>query len=149
MANSASPDVELILRFLSEREDHPVDLLNLLCFKDVAKYPAGHEDALAELTGRQAYRKYHIEVEPIFLELGAKLAWTAVPCQVLVGPLGPRWDAAFVGRYPSRRVLAALLTDPRYLIAEAHRTAALLDYSLIAMDPADVEMGFDTFTARE
>jgi len=101
-------DLKILTRFLSSDPDAPVVLLNLLRFSDKASYPDGHKDEASGRSGRQAYRHYHLLVDPIFLKLGTNLA--------------------FASHYPTRRIVAALFTNPRYLEEGHHRSSELLDY---------------------
>ena len=56
--------------------DEPVQMLNLVRFRDLAAYPDGHPQAGKGLTGADAYANYGRESGPIFSGLGGRIVWT-------------------------------------------------------------------------
>jgi uncharacterized protein (DUF1330 family) len=113
--------------------DAPLVMINLLRFREQARYPG--PTALEPCTGRTAYFDRYVPafaktVEPF----GAtELLFAGDVVARLVGPRDELWDAVALVRYDSFAVFRRLVTDPAYLDqAEPHRNAALADWRLHA-----------------
>ena len=52
---------------------------------------------------------------------------------VVIAPEGEKWDDVLLVRYPSKQAFASMLADPEYREATQHRTAALQEARLVAM----------------
>jgi uncharacterized protein (DUF1330 family) len=50
----------------------------------------------------------------------------------VIGPPG-EWDDVLLVRYPSHAAFLAMVSEPHYLEAAVHRTAALADSRLVAL----------------
>lgn len=111
--------------------DRPVDMLNLVRFRERAAYPSDHPLAGERLTGAEAYARYGEESGPVFRRVGGTLVWTASFELMLIGPGEERWDAMFVARYPAAGAFLEMVTDPVYREAVKHRQAAVLTSRLI------------------
>ncbi len=122
--------------------DHPIEMLNLVKFRDMAEYPTGHELADAGLTGAQAYRNYGAETAPIIARLGASILWRGAFQTTLIGPQDEDWDEVFIARYPTAHAFLEMVTDPDYQAAVIHRQAAVATSRLIRCAPAK---GGETF----
>ncbi len=48
--------------------------------------------------------------------------------------IGDRWEEVLLVRYPSKEAFASMLADPEYREATRHRTAALHEARLVAME---------------
>jgi len=62
----------------------PVQMLNLVRFRDQAAYPEGH--ANAGLTGAEAYAEYGKRSGPIFARVGGEIVWRGSFETILIGP---------------------------------------------------------------
>lgn len=113
----------------------PVEMLNLVLFREWAAYPAGHPLAAKPVSGAEAYANYSRESAPIFQRLGGTIVWSATPELILIGPPDEGWDIAFVARYPSAAAFLAMVTDQGYKEAVVHRQAAVLTSRLIRNAP--------------
>lgn len=122
--------------------DQPVEMLNLVRYRDLADYPADHGAAGLGLSGAQAYARYGAESGPIFRGVGGVILWSGAPQLVLTGPADEAWDSAFVARYPSAGAFLAMVVDPAYRIAVVHRQAAVLTSRLIRCAHRDGAAGF-------
>ncbi|MDF2234888.1 DUF1330 domain-containing protein [Albimonas sp. CAU 1670] len=122
--------------------DEPVEMLNLVRFRETAAYPEGHALAGAGLTGAQAYENYGRESGPVFSGLGGRIIWRGEFRTVLIGPAGERWDEAFIARYPTASAFIEMLMTPAYQQAVVHRQAAVLTSRLIRNAPAEAGDGF-------
>lgn len=105
----------------------PVEMLNLLRFRETAAYTDGRE-----ATGLEAYQAYGRESAPVFQRVGGKIIWRGQPQVTLIGPADERWDMAFIARYPSANAFLEMVTDPHYQTnAVPHRQAAVADSRLL------------------
>ena len=75
MTTYVDPEREQFESFKSLDRDHPIEMLNLVRFRERSNYPKGHELADAGLTGAEAYRLYGMETAPIISRLGASIIW--------------------------------------------------------------------------
>ena len=122
--------------------DRPVEMLNLVRFRDTAGYPPEHPDSGAGLTGAEAYSRYGAATAPVLRRVGGEIAWRGRFEVLLIGPAAERWDALFVARYPSAGAFLAMVTDPEYRTAVVHRQAAVTTSRLIRCAPAEPGGGF-------
>lgn len=105
----------------------PVEMLNLLRFREIAAYPDGRK-----VSGEDAYKAYGRESAPVFSRVGGKIIWRGQPQVTLIGPADERWDMAFIARYPSANAFLEMVTDPHYQQnAVPHRQAAVADSRLV------------------
>ncbi len=111
--------------------DQPIEMLNLLRFKDVADYPAHHPLHDTGLSGADAYKNYGAETGPILNKVGGAVVWRGTFETILIGPQDEAWDACFIVRYPNSSAFLAMVTDPAYQKAVVHRQAAVLTSRLI------------------
>lgn len=59
-----------------------------------------------------------------------------------MGPPDTAWDIAFIAEYPSPAAFVAMLRDPRYREAMAHRQAGVADSRLIRFSALPPGTGF-------
>lgn len=112
--------------------DRPVVMLNLVRFRDVADY-ADRPDLAPDgpISGAEAYRRYNREAQASLEAIGGTVEHFRACSPTFIGPDGEHWDAMLTVTYPNPAAFRALITDPAYLEAAAHRTAALVDSRLI------------------
>lgn len=122
--------------------DRPINMLNLLLYRDLAEYPEGHEHAGKGWSGRRAYEEYGRTSGPIFRKLGGTIIWRGTFETMVTGPEGRRWDDGFIARYPDAGAFFAMIKNPEYQLAVVNRTAALVDSRLVRFSPGDVGEGF-------
>jgi len=111
--------------------DQPIQMLNLLRFRDVATYAAEDPEAGDTISGAAAYVRYSNAAAPVFTRLGGEQVWIGTPQLTLIGPGDETWHAAFIARYPTAQAFVDMLRDPDYNRATRHRTAAVADSQLI------------------
>ncbi len=118
-------------QFKSLPRDTPIQMLNLIKFRDLAEYPPDHPNHGKGLTGREAYAIYGKAFQALVADDGAAMIWQPPLECVVTGP-ADEWDEAFVMGYPNSGAFMAMVKNPRY-VAEAlpHRTAAVADSRLI------------------
>ncbi len=130
------PQREQFEAFKDLARDTPIEMLNMIRFKDKASYPADHPAAGEGLSGAQAYARYGREAAPHLAKAGGTIVWRATPEAVVIGPADERWDAIFAVRYPSATAFLAMITDGEYQQLAVHRTAAIETSRLIRTAPA-------------
>ncbi|WP_109313964.1 DUF1330 domain-containing protein [Ruegeria sp. AU67] len=135
MTNFVDPDRAQFEAFKDLDRDRPIEMLNLVKFRETADYPAGHSLADVGLTGVQAFGKYGSETALIIARLGASILWRGVFQTTLIGPQDEDWDAVFIARYPTAHAFLEMVTDPVYQMAVAHRQAAVETSRLIRCAP--------------
>ena len=144
MADDAyvDPDRENFDAFKALDRDQPIEMLNLIRYRDEACYPEDHELSGKGLTGAEAYRNYSRESGPVFRRVGGTVVWSATPQAMVIGPREELWDAAFVARYPSAHAFLEMIADADYRKAVIHRQAAVATSRLIRHQPRDPGEGF-------
>ena len=107
--------------------DTPINMLNLLLYRDLAEYPEGHEHAGKGWSGQRAYEEYGKTSGPIFQRVGGSILWRGRFETMVTGPEGERWHDGFVAQYPNAGAFFEMIKDPAYQLAVVNRTAALVD----------------------
>lgn len=125
--------------FKSLPRDTPINMLNLVRYRDLAAYPDGHEHAGKGWTGARAYEEYGTTSGPIFERLGGQIIWRGKLEAVVTGPADEHWDAAFIAAYPNAGAFLAMVTDPDYKLAVVNRQAAVATSRLIRFAPLAIE----------
>lgn len=142
MTRYVDPDRAQFEAFKALDRDQPIEMLNLVRFRDRAAYPDGHPLADAGLTGAQAYANYGRETAPIIARLGAGIRWRGGFQSMLIGPADESWDEIFVARYPTAHAFLEMVTDPAYRQAVVHRQAAVETSRLIRCTPTETGNAF-------
>ncbi|GIX12850.1 MAG: hypothetical protein KatS3mg118_0809 [Paracoccaceae bacterium] len=140
MAGHVDPERAAFDAFKALPRDHPIEMLNLVAFRDRAAYPEDHP--CAGITGAEAYARYGAASAPVLARVGGRIIWRGRMEAMLIGPAGEWWDACFIARYPSAHAFLAMVTDPEYRRAVVHRQAAVRDSRLIRLAPAAPGEGF-------
>ncbi|MEY4671274.1 MAG: hypothetical protein RLZZ415_1153 [Pseudomonadota bacterium] len=131
MTGYVDPSRENWQAFKDLPRNRPIHMLNLIKFRDLAEYPAGHPNHGKGLTGREAYTIYYEGFQRVVAQDGAAMVWEAPIECVVTGPAG-EWDEAFVMGYPNSAVFMAMVKNEEYVRdVVPHRTAAVADSRLI------------------
>lgn len=117
--------------FVNTAPDKPVTMLNLLRFRDEAQYPTGKIEPAC--SGREAYARYSANALKSVAAAGGQVVWQGQARHALVAPEGERWDAVLLVQYPSAAAFMDMVRSPAYQAFVHHRTAALEEARLIAM----------------
>ncbi|MEO3477699.1 DUF1330 domain-containing protein [Phaeobacter sp. CAU 1743] len=136
MSHYIDPDRAQFEAFKGLDRDQPIEMLNLVKFRDAAAYPEDHALAGTGLTGAEAYKNYGRETAPIIARLGAGIVWRGNWQATLIGPGDEVWDEMFIARYPTAHAFLEMVTDPDYRKAVVHRQAAVETSRLIRTSPA-------------
>jgi uncharacterized protein (DUF1330 family) len=115
----------------------PIHMLNLVQLRETADYDDG-----TQATGAEAYAAYGRLSAPVLKRVGGKIVWRGMMEQMLIGPQDATWDICFIAEYPEPEAFVAMLKDPEYRIAMAHRQAGVSNSRLIRMKPLDPGEGF-------
>ena len=142
MTSFIDPTRDQFAMFKGLDRDHPIEMLNLVRFRDQATYPAGHALADENLTGAQAYANYGKETAPILENVSGSILWRGGFQSVLIGPDDETWDQVFIARYPTAHAFLQMVTDPDYQIAVVHRQAGVHTSRLIRCAPSEAGAGF-------
>lgn len=119
--------------------DTPIEMLNLVRFREQADYSGDHALADRGLSGADAYKNYGKESGPVFARVGGTMAYRGGFETVLIGPRSERWDAVFVARYPDAGAFMEMVTDEDYRKVVVHRQAAVETSRLIRLAPRETE----------
>lgn len=122
--------------------DTPIEMLNLVRFRDLANYPGDHDLARDGLSGAEGYALYGRHTAALLARVGGSILWRAGFETTLIGPEGEAWDAMFIARYPSAHAFLAMVSDPAYQRAVIHRQAAVATSRLIRTAPAQPKAQF-------
>ena len=113
--------------------DTPVDMLNLLRFREHAEYPPDFE--AEPCSGAEAFTRYGGAVTPLLASRGAESIWQGRQVAMIIGPDDKDWQLAVIVRYPSASAFVDMTSSEEYQAIVVHRTAALEDSRLIAFRP--------------
>ena len=116
-------------------QSEPVVMVNLLRFRARAAYPRDYEGPKADVSGGEAFRRYHEVAKRRIEAQGGQIVWGAPALLTMVGPPNERWDEVLVVAFPSRKAFTDLQSDPLYEAALVHWTAALAETRIFACKP--------------
>jgi uncharacterized protein (DUF1330 family) len=139
--SSLTPDIfvdptrESFDAFKALPRNTPINMLNLLRFRERAAYPEGHEHAAKGWSGREAYAEYGRSSGAIFARVGGHIIWRGTMEGMLTGPQDKDWEMAFIAAYPHAGAFLEMVTDPHYRLAVINRQAAVLTSRLIRFAP--------------
>ncbi len=109
----------------------PVSLVNRFTLRTRAAYADGHEAAGSDTSGLEAFMTYAATSVPAVDRVGGRFLLSS---PVVTSMFGARddTDLVVVGWFPDRRALLAMLRDPGYRAAYAHRRAAVASQWVVA-----------------
>ena len=129
--SSVEPGPERLKSFVeSGTDDSPLVMINLLRYREQAAYAEGF--AAEPCSGREAYQRYGAVAAQRIASVGGRMVWMGSVRATLIAPDAEEWDDAVLVEYPSRKAFLEMVSQPEYLAAAPHRTAALEDSRLIA-----------------
>lgn len=137
MSGYIDPTKETFGIFRNNDRPGPIQMLNLVRFRDHAEYPDGRA-----LSGAEAYAAYGKQSGPVFARLGGTIVWRGNFELMLIGPETENWDECFIAQYPSVAAFVEMVRDPVYREAVKHRQAAVADSRLVRLAPSDSGAGF-------
>jgi uncharacterized protein (DUF1330 family) len=126
---------EAQVRTLAAGPDGPVQMLNLLKFRERAEYPADYDgDEDTDVSGEEAYGRYGAIALQHVAKRGGRLVLLSQADEEVIGALGD-WDQVAIVEYPNRAAFLDMGQDPDYLAGTVHRTSGLERTAIIATTP--------------
>ena len=120
--NKLSPTEEQMKGFMEGDTDTPINMVNLLKFREKAQYEDGRETTL---TGAEAYAIYGAEVQGHLAKVGGKSIFSGRVSRLMLGEVEDLWDVVATVTYPSKKAMLTMITDPDYIESAKHRSAGL------------------------
>lgn len=117
-------------RILSRDPRNPFSLVNFFKFNETADY--GDESA-PETSGKEAFQLYADVSVPSMHKAGGEFLAVAPFAGSLLGQ-DQDWDLIAIGKYPNLDAFIALYSNPDYVQAFRHRSAAVARQIVVAMD---------------
>jgi len=126
------PTQEAGAAFFGNPPKGPVDMLNMLRFREVADYSKTPKLApAAPISGAEAYKLYAAHTMPFLLEAGGEVLFRGTGGLYLIGPADDCWDVVMIIRHQSAEHFVSFARNKKYLAGVGHRTAALEDSRLL------------------
>jgi uncharacterized protein (DUF1330 family) len=126
--NILQPTGDQVRASRDRQTGEPIQMLNLLKFRDKAVYEDGRDP---DLSGRDAYLRYASAFNEIMTPLGVRILYSGELKGFLIGEGEGEWDAIALIQYPSTQVILDMWRNPDYQVAQLHRAAALEGQLLI------------------
>ena len=120
--NALIPNDKQMKEFTEGDIDTPICMVNLLKFKNKAKYEDGRK---TNLSGEEAYAIYGLEVMEHLKKIGGESIFSGVVNRLMLGEVEELWDWIAIVKYPSRKAMLEMILNPDYLESEKHRSAGL------------------------
>lgn len=120
--NSVYPNEAQLAGFLQPGAEGPIDMVNLLRFKDRAEYADGRA---SELSGKEAYMLYAEAVSQLLPKFGGSAMFSARVQRLMLGEVEDLWDMVAIARYPSRQAMLDMMMSPEMHEIGVHRQAGL------------------------
>ena len=120
--NKVNPNEEQMAGFLEGDVDSPIEMVNLLKFKDKAEYEDGRD---TDLSGEEAYAIYGLEVIEHVKKAGGEPIFFGKVERLMLGEVEELWDMVAIAKYPSRKAMLKMISDPDYIESSKHRSAGL------------------------
>ena len=120
--NALTPNEQQIKEFTEGDIDTPIYMVNLLKFKEKAEY---EDKRNTDLSGEEAYAIYGMEVIEHLKKVGGETIFSGVVSRLMLGEVEELWDWIAIARYPSRKAMLKMITDPSYLESEKHRLSLI------------------------
>ena len=120
--NKLKPNAKQMAGFVIGDTKSPIQMVNLLKFKDKAKYKDGRETAL---TGEEAYLIYSKEVKKHLEEVGGKIVFSGIVSRLFLGEVEELWDWVAIALYPNKQAMLKMIMNKDYQKSEIHRSAGL------------------------
>lgn len=111
--------------------DKPVSMVNLLKFRERAKYDAPLPNGLpTNVSGREAYERYMDGVRILIEKLGGRIVYAGDVTGLLIGS-GADFDMVAIAEYPSMAALMEMNQSKEFKAISHHRKAGLIGQLLI------------------
>ncbi len=145
--NRVIPNEDQIKGFLEPGPDGPIYMVNLLRFKDKAKYADGRE---SDITGEQAYALYGQEVTKLLPKFGGGGMFSVSVERLMLGEVEDLWDKVAIAMYPSRAAMFDMMRSEEMQAIGQHRAAGLAgQLNLEGVDASGIWLGIDGYSSRD
>lgn len=131
--NEVYPDPAQMAEMGTPGPDGPIVMVNLLKFRDRARYRDGREP---ELSGRDAYHRYAAAFVKPLRAAGGRVLFVGDVTLLSLGHVESLWDEVAVVEYPSRAAFHAMATGAEWRDIAIHREAGLEGQLNIETTPA-------------
>ena len=122
---TTEPTAQQLQQFRDADQDVPINMVNLLKFRDRAIYAQGEAESKEALSGEQAYQKYAAVARQKIARNGGSIDFLAPNEQCFVGGTEDDWDLVVIVRYPNRAAYLRGFDSAEYQEAIRHRIAGL------------------------
>ncbi len=129
-SDGTAPTQEQWRRILNRDPDCGFSLINFFKFRETADY--GHT-SFPEASGNEAFQRYADVSVPSMHRAGGEFLAVAPFAGSLLGS-EQDWDLIAIGKYPNLAAFQALYSNPEYIEAFQHRTAAVSRQVVMAME---------------
>lgn len=119
---ATQPRKEQIKALFENDKGGPVRMMNLLKFREFAKYSDGSD---TELSGAEAYQRYAAEVVPIISKTGGEVVFSGQANTLVIGDGELEWDMVSIVEYPSVAAFLSMTSSDEYQKIHVHRDAGL------------------------
>ncbi|MCG8471502.1 MAG: hypothetical protein MI742_06550 [Desulfobacterales bacterium] len=120
--NKHMPDAQQLEKLSQPGPQGPIFMINLVKYKKRAQYEDGRKN---DLTGKQAYRLYGMEVIKMLPRYHAEVIFSSHITEIMVGKTEELWDEMTLVKYASRADLLAMTTSKEWIAANVHRMAGI------------------------
>lgn len=122
VTNQVGPNAAQMSGFSEGTREGPIYMLNLLKYRDTAKYVDGRD---TKISGREAYRLYTQGVRELLKEFGGSLSFKASVERLTIGEVEELWDDVAIAMYPSRTAMLQMMQSEKMQEIGQHRAAGL------------------------
>lgn len=116
------PRKEQIAALIENDKGGSIRMLNLLKFREFAKYSDGTDTGLS---GAEAYQRYAAEVVPIISKTGGEVVFSGQANTLVIGDGELEWDMVSIVEYPSVAAFIGMTSSEEYKKIHVHREAGL------------------------
>jgi len=120
--NKLRPNAKQMAGFLIGDTKTTIHMVNLLKFKNKAKYKDGRQ---TYLTGQEAYQIYAKEVQEHLRRVGGRILFSGDVSRLVLGEVEELWDMVAIAEYPSKKAMRSMVMNKDYQKSEEHRNAGL------------------------
>ena len=119
---ATQPRREQMVALLENDKGGPIRMLNLLKFREFAKYSDGTDTGIS---GAEAYQRYAVEVTKIINRVGGEIVFDGQASTLVIGDGELEWDMVSIVQYPSVAAFLGMTSSEEYQKIHVHRDAGL------------------------
>jgi len=119
---ATKPRREQMAALLENDKGGAIRMLNLLKFREFAKYSDGTDTGLS---GAEAYQRYAAEVVEIISKTGGEVVFSGQANTLVIGDGELEWDMVSIVEYPSVAAFIGMTSSEEYKKIHVHREAGL------------------------